>query len=79
MTAYLQPGDKIHLAFGVDSDLPYGDKVKQASENAQALTAQYAFQGIEVVMWTANSQLTHPVVVSVIRPFQPLKLPETRD
>lgn len=67
MTAYLQPGDKIHLAFGIDSDLSYQEKVQQAESNARNLTAQYAKMGVQVVMWTANSVVNHPVVISVIR------------
>jgi len=71
MTAYLQSGDKIHLAFGIDSDKTYNEKVKQAESDARTLTAQYADLGIEVVMWTASSALNHPVVISVFRSADP--------
>ncbi len=77
MTAYLQPGDKIHLAFGIDSNLTYPEKVKQAESNARTLIAQYADLGVEVVLWSANNVLAHPVVVSVIRPGYPMAIPET--
>ncbi len=67
MTAYLQPGDRIHLAFQA-SDHPNAAKAEaQVKDDARDFTAAYAQQGVTVETWSANSALTHPVVVAVFR------------
>lgn len=67
MTAYLQPGDRIHLAIPVTPGLP-GD---QAAEEAEHTRAQYEQEfhdrGVTITGVTANPALTHPVVVAVFR------------
>jgi hypothetical protein len=67
MTAYLQPGDKIHLAIPVDSNQTRDGILRQAKDSAESYIKDYARMGVEIVIWTANSTLNHPLVVSVIR------------
>jgi len=67
MTAYLQPGDQIHIAFPVSGSL-YPDAARAEAERTHAdLTATYAKLGVTVVTSSANSALTAPVVVAVFR------------
>lgn len=70
MTAYLKPGDKIWLAFGMNSGVTDYEKEKgmeQARKDAETFTQVFADLGVTIVNWSANSALTHPVVVAVIR------------
>jgi len=62
MTANLQPGDKIFLAFPLNLD---GD----APDLYRFYKNEFAKQGVEVVFWASNSALTHPVVVAVFRNY----------
>ena len=67
MTAYLQPGDHIHIACPI-SPVLYGDEVQREGHRLHAeYSAFYARYGITVDMTTTNSQLYQPVVVAVIR------------
>jgi hypothetical protein len=64
MTAYLQPGDIIHLS------VPWSLEDKNFEETQATLEAGYAQQGIRVI-FTSESDHRLPVeVVSVIRPVQ---------
>lgn len=67
VTAYLQPGDTIHLAMPIDGSL-WGD-VREAYVNKTngEMAGFYGSLGVTVSMASYNSGLTHPVVVAVIR------------
>lgn len=68
MTAILQPGDKIHLAFGLGTtDLKGNELHKFAESELQQYVRSYGKQGVQVVQWTASSALTAPVVVAIFR------------
>lgn len=66
MTAYLKPGDKVWLAFPMNQGEKEEAK-RQASLDAQFFTNNFATMGVTVVNWSANSALTHPVIVAVFR------------
>jgi hypothetical protein len=67
VTAILRPGDKIHLAFGVDPHVNREMVQQEALIVARNMTEAYAAQGVTIVRWTANTTLSHPVVVAVFR------------
>lgn len=70
MTAYLKPGDKVWLAFGMNSSSnPHEKKeaMEQAARDAQQFIEIFAGMGVTITNWSANSALTHPVVVAVFR------------
>ena len=73
MTAYLQPGDKIHIAFPVTSHpglMPIEANRLMAAELAAVkkdFTELYGKQGVEIAMVTGWSTITAPVVVAVFR------------
>lgn len=77
MTAYLQPGDKIHIAFPVASGFfEAGELDRIVAEVNRQLTEMYALMGVEVVGTSSSPTLTHPVIVSVVRaPRVPVPLP----
>jgi hypothetical protein len=62
MTAYLQAGDKIHLAFTMD---PSG--TRETHLVAAQLTEQYRQWGVSVTHWSASTGVGAPHVVSVVR------------
>lgn len=64
MTAYLQPGDKIHLAIPSD----WGSR-KVTEEMVQIHKDNYAIYGIEVIFVTTVMHTQRCEVVSVIRPM----------
>lgn len=72
MTAYLQPGDRIHIAFSIGT-LEYvstltSDEVKErVKEFSDELTRMYRLMGVHVVGTTSSTAVDHPVVVSVVR------------
>jgi len=67
VTAYLQPGDRIHLAMPLDGRLlPH--EVQAETERIYAeQRAYYADHDVNVVQLSASSALTAPVVVAVFR------------
>lgn len=74
MTAYLQPGDRIHIVIPFSRD-EYGHPNPAAVEkDAAALIALYAAQGVTVISWMANSGLDAATVVAVFR--NPTPTPE---
>lgn len=71
MTAYLQPGDKIHIAFPLSANV--GETLPEASRRMHAeLVAMYAQMNIELIGSSGNTTLNHPVIVAVIRESKPL-------
>jgi len=70
MSAYLQPGDKIHLS--VPSD--FGSK-SRGEKIAEELVKSYEALGIEVVICTMAMHTLHPEVVSVIRSPKAVPVP----
>lgn len=67
MTAYLHPGDQIHLAFPISGVLYGREAEAEAKRLHDEFTALYARLGVNIVQSTASSQLTAPVVVAVFR------------
>ena len=63
MTAVLQQGDKIHLAFPVST----GADAIAAESMARQLIRAYAQMDVMVIQWTSSTTLTHPVVVAIFR------------
>lgn len=69
MTAYLQPGDKIHVAFPITvlSHWDQTDVNTFVAQGGKYLTDMYAKMGVEVVGWSSSTTLDRPTVVAVIR------------
>lgn len=67
MTAYLQPGDIIHLAMPIDRRLRGGEIDAHVKKVNEEMAGFYGSLGVTVSMASYNSELTHPVVVAVIR------------
>jgi hypothetical protein len=65
MTAYLQPGDKIHLS------VPWSLDDTGLEETQEALKQVYAAQGIELLVTTSSDHRLPVEVISVIRPVAP--------
>lgn len=64
MTAYLQHGDQIHLAYPSTGSKQEDDKLEAQVRGG------YARLGVEVVAFTAANSISTPVVVAVFRaPF----------
>lgn len=61
MTAYLQPGDRIHLAV---PDMFPGNTI---ADDATYWRSIYGPQGVEIINISVLNRLTHPVVVAVFR------------
>lgn len=66
MTAYLQPGDSIHLAIPMTVKLA-GPDMEETTRLANELTAFYNSKGIHVAKCTAGPITTHPQVIAVFR------------
>jgi hypothetical protein len=70
MTAYLQPGDKIHLAVPGDfTSKARGERI------AQELVKSYESRGIEVFALSMVMNTLHPMVISVIRSPKAVPVP----
>lgn len=67
MTAYLQPGDEIHLAFGVSATKYGPDLDAEVAERMSQFNEAYNHKGVKIISFNYSSSLTHPVVVSVFR------------
>ena len=67
MTAYLRPGDKVHVAFPIPPGLSVEEGRRVAQERSDGLIEGYARQGVKVVVIDACDVLTHVVVVAVFR------------
>jgi hypothetical protein len=67
VTPILQRGDKIHLAFGLSGNLTPPEAFFEAQKAITTIKENYREQGVEIVEWTANTGLTHPVVVAIFR------------
>lgn len=67
MTAYLQPGDKVIMAFGTDVNEPKSRQVEQARENGKFWENAFKAIGVELTNWTASSGLQAPAIIAVVR------------
>lgn len=67
MTAYLRPGDKIILAFGVDSNTSATERDRQNTEGHRNWVATFGHHGVEVIASVSSTNLPSPVVSAVIR------------
>lgn len=63
MTAILQAGDRIHLAFPVT----YTMEDNLLEEIMKMYQKDYQAQGVTIEVWSAHTGLQHPVVVSIFR------------
>lgn len=72
MTAYLQPGDKIHIAFPISANI--GETLPEASRRMHGeIAAMYAQMNVQLIGSSGNTTLNHPVIVAVIR--EPMSAP----
>ncbi len=68
MTAYLQPGDQIHLCVPISSGhLTKASADAEAKTHADTLTELCERHGVTVVSWSGNPALSHPVASLVFR------------
>lgn len=68
MTAYLQPGDQIYLAVpSSPTSRTREDAIAEGKAQADGITQMLAPQGVTVLGWSSHSQLTHPLIVAVLR------------
>lgn len=67
MTAYLQPGDEIHLAFPVSATKHGMALEAEIQQNMSHFNELYDRKGIKIISFSYNSDLTHPFVVAVFR------------
>lgn len=72
MTAYLQPGDKIHIAVGINSTYSMELANRQVAEQLKTFEEAYGSVGVTVLTITGTPGLLHPVIVAVIRDPKPL-------
>lgn len=64
MTAYLQPGDKIHVACYLENEY-------DAPKVLEDLKAIYNQMGVAIFAFSGANNIKEPVVVSVIRTEKP--------
>lgn len=76
MTTYLQPGDKIHLAFGIAEGMPDELAKRKAAEGHEGFMEMYAAMRVIVVGTTAIPGLKEPVIVSVVREPKTFEVPK---
>lgn len=66
MSVILQRGDRIHLAVPISAASQHEAETETRKAIA-ALEPDYTQQGVTIISWSANTLLTHPVVVAVFR------------
>ena len=67
MTAYLQPGDKIHIAVGINETTSVQDANRQTRDQLKTFEKAYGAVGVSILTITGTPGLLAPVIVSVIR------------
>lgn len=67
MTAYLQPGDKIHIAVGINSTHSMADADQQTRDQLKTFEQAYGAIGVGILTITGTPGLLAPVIVAVIR------------
>lgn len=74
MTVRLQRGDRIFLSFPYTSQGHWTTKehTEAAHKEAEGMINMFRKYGVEVVQWSANQNLTHPAVVAVLPPKDPV-------
>ena len=72
MTAYLQPGDKIHIAVGINSTNSVADANQQTRDQLKTFEQAYGAIGVGILTITGTPGLLAPVIVAVIREPKPL-------
>lgn len=72
MTAYLQPGDKIHIAVGINSTHSVADANRQTRDQLKTFEQAYGAIGVGILTITGTPGLLAPVIVAVIREPKPL-------
>lgn len=72
MTAYLQPGDKIHIAVGINSTHSVADANQQTRDQLKTFEQAYGAIGVGILTITGTPGLLAPVIVAVIREPKPL-------
>lgn len=72
MSAYLQPGDKVHIEF------PLQGSMKEMDSLMRKATEAYKAKGIEVFIWTMGDKDSSTHVVSVIRSPKAVPVPPWR-
>jgi hypothetical protein len=69
MTAYLQPGDKIHIQF------PYQGGASADKEKADELSKEYRDMGVEIFAYSSCPSSLPAHVVAVIRSSKAVPVP----
>lgn len=67
MTAHLQPGDRIHIAVGINSTNSVELANRQVAEQLKTFEQAYGSVGVTILTITGTPGLLHPVIVAVIR------------
>lgn len=67
MTAYLQPGDKIHIAVGINTTHSVVDANQQVRDQLKTFEEAYGAIGVGILTITGTAGLLAPVIVAVIR------------
>lgn len=67
MNAYLHPGDKIHIAVGINSTASVADATGQVQNHLKTLEEAYGAVGVSILMITGTPGLLAPVIVAVVR------------
>lgn len=65
--AYLQKGDSIHIAVGINSAHSELDAKRQVREQLELLEEAYRKAGVSILTITGTPGLLHPVIVAVLR------------
>lgn len=73
MTAYLQPGDKIHIAVGINSTHSVADANQQTRDQLKTFEEAYGAIGVSILTITGTPGLLAPVIVAVIREPAPVR------
>lgn len=67
-TAVLLPGDHVYVAIPVSPTHHTKEAAfAEGKQQADGLEALLAHHGVTLAGWSSHSQLTHPVVVAVLR------------
>jgi hypothetical protein len=67
MTAYLSPGDKIHLALPIDGTIGPDKARENFLADQELLKGLYGAMGVTIEVWSGHTSLAVPTVVSVIQ------------
>lgn len=67
MTAYLKPGDKVHIVYPLVTNLSRAETEKSNEDLVRGFTKIYARMGITAVECTGVIGLKQPYIMAVVR------------